>query len=41
VYAPELIAMYVQDDHRHWIFKGFTTIQMDGDDTANHALKMA
>jgi hypothetical protein len=41
VYAPELIAVCVQDHHRHLILKGLTAIGPDSDDTANHSLKMA
>jgi hypothetical protein len=41
VYAPELIAIYVQDDHRHLIFKVLTAIGSDTDDTAKHSLKVA
>ena len=40
VYAPELVALYVQEHHRHLILKGLTAIGPDSDDTANHTLKM-
>lgn len=41
VYALELIAVYVQDDHRHLIFKVLTSIAPDSEDAANRSLKMA
>jgi hypothetical protein len=41
VYPPELIAIYVQDDHRHLMVKGLTVIAPDSDNTANHSLTMA
>ena len=41
VYAPELIAIYIQDHHRHLIFKGLIALGPGSDDTANLSLKMA
>jgi hypothetical protein len=41
VYAPELIAIYVQDHHYHLIFKGLTALGPDSDDTTNRSLKLA
>ena len=41
VHSPELIAIYVQDHHRHLIFKGLTALGPDSDDTANHSLNLA
>ena len=41
VYALELVAVCVQDDHHHLIFEVLTSVAPDSEDAANRSVKMA